>query len=110
MRPIPLTAPDGTIVTYACGGCLRQATHNEECPRRGPGYQQVERCCVCRVCREVEVPGGGPYARCAECAWVEATRDAWRQIGEAYFWERARQLGVVSRIVASRPRDADQDD
>jgi hypothetical protein len=87
MEPIPLTSPDGTIYTYACGIChnVQGATvcFTPQVKELAESYrEQAEQCCRCTRCRDRKAEESEYLFKprlCAECIPFAAKEDAERR-------------------------------
>ncbi len=121
---IPLAAPNGEVLTYACGLCLRVCasrsswgppTKKQRASLAESHKADADGCCVCRECKKVEK---GAMGRCKACDAVErAEMAAQRESEEAksadqatvdaardrLFWARSdARTGPIATIVSSR--------
>lgn len=77
-NPIPLTAPDGTVVTYVCGVCWNVASVGHhmgaekpaaeefaESAREAHGY--ADSCCRCRLCNKITARPVDLQRCCRDC-------------------------------------------
>lgn len=96
MNPIPLSAPDGRLYTYACGVCHNVAGGSHAMgpwPADGPHENLIEwfqrdaaRCCTCMDC------GAGPVSSgCDDCNHKRGQHWMWSVIATCM------QHGLVSR-------------
>lgn len=113
-NPIPLTAPDGTIRTYACGVCLNIATPghclgelDDEAMREDAEHyrEDADRCCRCERCSRVYRGQAFGDRCCADCKpEAERARSAQREV-----WERneaERQAAREQSLEKAKERDA----
>lgn len=92
MNPIPLSSPDGTVYTYACGVCHQLATVQElsDCPPddelANDRREQAERCCRCVNCGNVCERDVSALKRCRACvpAVEAAAAAASKAFADAY--------------------------
>ncbi|MFI5296524.1 MAG: hypothetical protein ACHREM_00380 [Polyangiales bacterium] len=105
MNPIPLSAPDGTVFTYACGVCRRiQSTghmlvrHTDECvasiadgAKRG-----AEACCVCRACKAPLAEDDG-FFTCKSCSAIQEVKN---ETARAVLEEESRARDAETRAKA----------
>lgn len=89
MKPIPLSAPNGTLYAYACGVCHNvRAGWTHFAQTEGPmengvhsSFLQAEQCCACRRCR---AQLDETYGICATCKPIEDAEHAeWQVVWDA---------------------------
>jgi hypothetical protein len=89
MNPIPLSAPDGRIYSYACSECHRVPAHGHiGGDHDGPSAQIIQsvcaraaRCCTCRTCEAPRPRGIAGFGwQCAPCTWRSDWIAFWRDL------------------------------
>lgn len=92
-RAIPLSTPDGIVMTYACGACWNVASTATRMAGRDPediateaeyARRNAECCCRCRLCDKVTGPADNMHRCCADCLpraerEHEERLDKWRE-------------------------------
>lgn len=101
MKPVPLRAPDGTVMAWACGECLRVSggssfitdgayTAEQAADLAESSHRSAERCCTCLRCGEF----------CARLAWPSLDRPhqwcdlCWEKHGAAHRTERSARMAA----------------